>query len=185
MRWDALFADLEAQSDALDRADRAAEVDDRSRSEFADHHLRDRLRACVGGVVRLRVAGGATIAGTVRKVGPDWLLIDEEASRECLVPLSAVMSVVGAGRWVADPAADSAVAARLGLRSALRAVARDRSGVRLLLVDGAALAATLDRVGADFVEAAVHPVGEARRRAAVQEVQLVAFAAIAAVRRDV
>ena len=67
----------------------------------------------------------------------------------------------------------------------MRAVARDRSGVRLYLVDGTVIAATLDRVGADFVEAAIHPTGEPRRHSGVRDVQLVAFTALAAVRREV
>jgi hypothetical protein len=44
---------------------------------------------------------------------------------------------------------------------------------------------TIDRVGADFIEVATHPAGEARRRADVRDVELVTLAAIAAVRRSV
>jgi hypothetical protein len=76
------------------------------------------------------------------------------------------------------------VTARLGLWFLLRRIVRDRSGVRLLLTDGSELFATLDRSGSDFVEAAVHPAGEARRPGAVQHVRLVPHAALAAVRRE-
>jgi hypothetical protein len=50
-------------------------------------------------------------------------------------------------------------------------------------VDGSVLDATIDRVGTDFLEAAVHAAGEARRRSEVREVVLIPYAALAAVRR--
>jgi hypothetical protein len=75
------------------------------------------------------------------------------------------------------------VAGRLGLRSVLRGIARDRSAVRIELVDGTTVDATIDRVGADFVEVAVHPAGEPRRRADVRDVEVIPFGAVAAVRR--
>ena len=185
MRWAGLFADLQAQAEALERSERAGEVDERTRAELGELRLRDRLRAGIDGPVRLRCAGGVAVAGTLTRVGPDWLLVAEEVGRECIVPLASVLAVSRPGRLACDPVGESKVEARLGLRSALRAVARDRSGLRLYLVDGAVLSATLDRVGADFVEAAIHPAGEARRPSAVQEVQLIAFTALAAVRREV
>jgi hypothetical protein len=55
--------------------------------------------------------------------------------------------------------------------------------VRLLLRDGATVEATIDRVGADFVEGASHAPGEARRRQDVREVELVPLSALVAVRR--
>jgi hypothetical protein len=67
----------------------------------------------------------------------------------------------------------------------LRGVARDRSPVRLHLRDGGTVEATIDRVGADFVEAATHAPGEPRRRPDVREVELVPLAAVVAVRRVV
>ncbi|HEU5269074.1 MAG TPA: hypothetical protein VFU36_04055, partial [Jatrophihabitans sp.] len=63
-------------------------------------------------------------------------------------------------------------------------IARDRSAVRLHLSDGTTLDGTVDRAGADFVELAVHPVGEPRRRSAVSQTVLVASAAVVALRRE-
>ena len=183
MRWDDLFADLEAQADALERAERSGEVAERTRIEMASIGMLDRLRPAQGGAVRLQLAGGAYVAGTLDRVGVDWLLVSESAAREVLVVLSAVQAVSGLGRAAAVDSG-GAVAARLTLRSALRGLARDRSGVALQLVDGAALAATIDRVGNDFVEAARHAPGELRRQSAVRDVVLLPFAAIAAVRRE-
>jgi len=184
-RWDALFADLEAQAAAAGAAERAAEVEERTRGELAALGTVDRLRAADGTALRLRIAGARSLTGVVRRVGPDWLLLAEDAGREAIVPLAAVLGVRGLSRYSAVPATAGAVASRLGLRSALRGLARDRSPLRLELTDGTDLSATIDRVGGDFVEVAVHAAGEPRRRHDVAEVELVPFAALAAVRRSV
>jgi hypothetical protein len=120
----------------------------------------------------------------MERVGVDWLLVAESVTREALIVSAAVRTIAGLGRRAAVPESGGAVLARLTLRSALRGLARDRSGVALHLVDGTVLAATIDRVGVDFVEAARHPAGEARRRDAVHDVVLVPFPALAAVRRE-
>lgn len=184
VRWDDLFTDLEAQAAALDVAERAGEISERTRIEFATIAMHDRLRAAVGAPVRLSLAGGLSVGGTLTRVGADWLLLDEGRAREAFVVLASVRTVAGLARYSATPGSDGVVLARLTLRSALRAVARDRSGVRLHLVDGDVLAATIDRVGADFVEVARHPAGEARRRGEVRDLALVPFSALAAVRRE-
>jgi len=184
-RWSALFADLEAQAAAAEQAERAAEVDERTRGELATLGVVDRLRAAADAALRLRLIGGRTLTGSLSRVGPDWLLITEDAGREVVVPLTAVAGVRGLSRYSAVPGAAGVVASRLGLRHALRGLARDRSAVRLELADGTALDATIDRVGADFVEVAAHAPGEARRRREVAEVELVPFSALVAVRRTV
>jgi hypothetical protein len=183
VRWDDLFADLEAQADALEVAERAAEVSERARIELGALGLIDRLRGAIGGPVRLRVAADLRIAGTLQRVGSDWLLVDEGVGREALVAMAAIHAVQGLGRVSAVPGADGAVPAKLGLRSALRGIARDRSAVRLHYGDGQVLDATIDRVGADFVEVARHAAHETRRRGEVREIVLVPIAGLAAIRR--
>lgn len=184
MRWEGLFADLEAQAAALEQAERAAEVEERTRGEVAALTVRDRLRGAVGNELRLRVRGGEMLAGTVRRVGPDWLLLDEGGGRETVVVTGAVVSVRGLGRYSAVPGTGGVVDSRLGLRSVLRGIARDRSTARLLLADGNAVDATIDRVGGDFVEVATHATAEPRRRADVRDVELIPVAALVAVRRS-
>jgi hypothetical protein len=183
MRWDALFGDLEAQADALDHAERAAEVDERTRIELAALAFVDRLRAAVGTPLRLRCPGALLLAGEVRRVGPDWILLDESSGREVLVPLAAVLGVSGLSRLSAVPNSASPVESRLTLRHVLRGLARDRSAVQVARVDGSTLDATIDRVGADFVELALHAAGENRRRSEVRDVVVTPFRAVAAVRR--
>lgn len=185
MRWAALFDDLDAQAELLEVAERAAEVEERARGEVGALGLWDRARPAVGAVLRVRLPGAGTVTGTLERVGPDWWLLAEDAGRDVVVVTARVVSVRGLGRYSAVPGAGPVVESRLGLRHVLRGVARDRSAVRLQLVDGSAADGTLDRVGADFVELASHPVGEARRARDVRDVELVPLAALVAVRRSV
>jgi hypothetical protein len=184
MRWDNLFGDLEAQADALELAQRMGEVEERARIETAQLRLLDRLRAAVGFALRLRLVTGALVDGELTRVGGQWLLVNELAGRQALVPLSAVASVSGLGRLAAAPNSQGAVESRLGLTHVLRGIARDRSPVRAELVGGATIDGTIDRVGADFVELAAHAAGVARRHGDVRQVLLVAVAALAVIRRE-
>lgn len=181
-RWESLFADLEAQADAWQTAERAVEVEERARIEAGGLRLVDRLRPAVGTPVRLRCLTGAAIAGILRQAGPDWVLLDDGGGRETLVAIRAVLDVSGLGRAAAVPGSEGVVDARLTLRHALRGLVRDRVGVALLLADGRAVDGTLDRVGADFVELAAHAAGEPRRRDEVRDVVVVPLCAIVLVR---
>jgi hypothetical protein len=184
MRWDDLFADLEAQAELLARRDRADEVGERSRIELGRIAGLDRLRPAVGATVSVAALGGERVDGVLRKVGAQWLLIEEQQGREAIVPLASVLAVAGLGRRVTDPDSVSVIESRLGLRSALRGLARDRAAVRVHLVDTHELDGTIDRVGADFFELARHARGEPRRRADVHTVQLVFNAAVSVIRRE-
>jgi hypothetical protein len=183
MRWDAMFADLEAQADALQVAERAGEVDERVRAELGSLAVLDRLRAALDTPVRLWTSGAGMHAGTLARFGPDWVLLAQDGGREVVVRLATVTRIGGLGRASAAPGSLDAVTARLGLWFVLRRIARDRAPVTLHLVDGTAAHATIDRAGADFVEIAVHAPGEARRPAAVREQLLIPTTALAAVAR--
>lgn len=184
-RWESLFADLETQAAALDVAERAVEVDERTRMEVGRVRLLDRLRPAVGAVLRLRCIGDERVIGPLARVGPDWLLILDEAGGEAVIVTAAVLSISGLGRLSAVPESETVVESRLGLRHALRGIARDRSPVRISVLDGTTIDGTIDRLGADFVEIAQHPTGELRRRDQVRDVALVPLAALAVVRRRI
>lgn len=184
MRWDSLFADLQAQAEALSTAERSAEIEDRTRFEIGRVSVHDRLAAVLNSEVRLRCLGDLWIAGRLRRSHPEWLLIEQDGVREALVLTAGIVSIAGLSRSATTPGDGSAVQARLGARHALRGVVRDRSAVRMHLADGTALAATLDRVGADFIDCATHAEGEARRRGEVREVLTVPFSALVALQRD-
>jgi hypothetical protein len=183
MRWDDLFADLEAQASTLERNERSAEVEERVRAESGRLRLQDRFRGNIENAVSLRCAGALTIHGSVRRCGPDWLLIDEDAGGEAVVALDLVQAVSGLDRLSAPPDSEGEVARRLGIRSALRRVARDRAAVQVHLRDGSVATGTLDRVGSDFVELTLHAAGEPRRSGEVRGMLTIAMAALVAVRR--
>jgi len=182
MRWDDLFADLEAQAQALLRAERDAEVAELTRLETSRVELAGRLRPALGAAVRVRCLGGMVLAGRLSAIGAGWLLLDEDAGREAFLATAAIVSISGLGRLAGAP--DSALEARLGIGRALRGLARDRSVLRACLTDSTVIDGTVDRVGADFVEFAVHAAGEPRRREEVREVLVLPIAALAVLRRD-
>jgi hypothetical protein len=182
MRWDDLFADLEAQAQALLVAERETEVADLTRLETSRLELANRLRAALGAAVKVRCLGGMVLAGRLSAVGAGWLLLDEDAGREAFLATAAVVSIAGLGRLTGAPG--SALDARLGIGRALRGLARDRSVLRACLVDSTVLDGTVDRVGSDFVEFAVHAAGEPRRREDVREVLVLPIGALAVLRRD-
>jgi hypothetical protein len=185
MRWQQLFADLSAQFDQAEVDAERAEAGSRARVELGAVRLADRLRGSTDARLSVRCRGVGQLAGTLADVGEDWLLLEDDGGAEVLVAAAAVLAVGGLGRVTAAPERPGAVRARLDLRWAVRALARDRSAVQMVLVDGARLTGTVDRVGADFCELAEHPVDTSRRASAVRGVQAVALSAIAVVRTAV
>jgi len=181
MRWDALFADLESQFEALQEGDLYGEVADRVRAEVAKFTVLDRLRGAVDTVVRVELIDAAPVHGTLTRVGKDCLLIETERYEEWLIPVAALVAVHRLGPW-AEPAV-GAVEGKLGLAHLLRGIARDRSPVTLFCGGGGPVTGTIDRVGADFLEIAEHPLDAPRRRTEVYNVRLVPTQALRAVRR--
>jgi hypothetical protein len=178
-RWQRLFADLELQVAAEQRAELDGEVPDRTRSARGEVTLLDRLRASSGALVTLRCLGGAVARGRVGHVGCGWVVVvDDDSPSLSLAVTTAVVSGEGVSAH-ATPARRSAVADRVSLAMVLRSVARDRSPVRLQLADGRVLEGTIDAVGHDHVDVAEHRLDEPRRPAAVRRTQLVAFTGLA------
>ena len=182
MRWQQLFADLQAQFEAEETAAEQAESASRARAEVGSLVIVDRLRGAVGLPLVLACGAAGAVSGVLVEVGPDWLLVEDDGARQCLVALAAVRSVAGLGRRTAVPGPAVAVRGQWDLRRALRGLARDRSGVQIVLDDGGVLSGTLDRVGADYVELAEHAVDAPRRAEAVQGVRAVVLGTIALVR---
>ncbi len=182
MRWDELFADLDAQLSAAEAAELAAEVADRTRLEVGRLRLVDRLRPSVGAQVSVQAAGLGTARGRLLDAGSDWLLLQEDGARELLLPASSLLSLSGVGGPAEVPGSEGEVERRLDLRWALKGLVRSRSGVQVVLSDGSTLTGTLDRVAADHVDLAEHAPGEARRAGAVRQVRLVPLTAVGAIR---
>lgn len=189
MRWEQLFTDLDARFDDLADAAMMAELADRQRMAAGALHLTSRLGGAVGQQARFRTSSGVVVTGALRRVGPNWVLLSEGPGRETLVNLAVVTVVEGLTSATAAPMAG--ISLRLDLRHMLRGVARDRSPVAVIVpgsaapgADGAGteITGTIDRIGADFLELAVHAPWEPRRAASVRSVVAIPFTAVVLVR---
>jgi hypothetical protein len=172
MRWESLFADMEAQLAAGRLADVRADVAELARAERASVGIAARARSSVGRQLRVVVGGVDAVVGELVDAAPEWLLLAETPVRQALVPMTAVIAVDGLVAHAAP--APGAVESRLGLGHALRALARDRAVVRLD-AGGRELSGRIERVGADHLDLA-----DAGRAAG--GVRAVTFAAVRVVR---
>jgi hypothetical protein len=182
MRWDRLFADLEGQARAIEAAELEAEIADRVRVEVGQTLLLNRLRAQEQRMVTLTVDGAGQVHGLLAQVGADWLLL--QAPSELIVPAAALVTVSDLPTTALSPDGVPLVSSRLHLTAALRAVAVDRCAVTVTLRTGTSVTGTPDRVGADFVDLALHDPAEAPRPSSIRGRSTVAFAAIGTVRRS-
>ncbi|MGY1848414.1 hypothetical protein [Blastococcus sp. SYSU DS1021] len=182
MRWQQLFADLQAQFEAAEEAEERAEWASRARAEIGAVRLADRIGGALGAELVVTCRGAGRVRGVLADRGSDWLLLTDERARDQLVAVAAVRAVDGLGRWTAPAEEAGPVRVRLDLRRALRGLARDRSAVQLVLDDGTQLTGTIDRVGADYLEVAEHPADQPRRPHAVRRVSAVVVDAVAVVR---
>jgi hypothetical protein len=182
MRWQQLFADLTAQFEEAEAAAELAESVSRAHAEVGAVPLAGRLAGSAGVDLRVRCRGAGQLSGRLADLGPDWVLLVDERGAESVIAIRAVTSVTGLLRRTV-PEEDDRPRVRFDLRLVLRATARDRCAVALTTDDGVVLTGTIDRVGADFLELAEHPVDEPRRAAAVRAVHAVALTAVAVVTR--
>ncbi len=182
MRWQQLFADLQAQFDEEEVAAERSEAASRARVEVGAVRLSQRLLGSLGAPVTVTCRGAGQVAGVLVDAGPDWLLLEEERGRQQLVATAAVRAVVGLGRSTAPVQAAGAVRGQLDLRRAVRGLARDRAAVQVVLDDGGVLTGTVDRVGADYLELAEHPGDQPRRAEVVQRVRAIVLDAVAVIR---
>jgi hypothetical protein len=196
MRWENLFDDLEGQ---LEYEHDAAETDLRAEEErlrLSRLSLRDRLMAIADGratgAIRplgLQLRDGSPLSVQPTTFGKDWLAGDliGAADAQIVLPFAAIASVRVDATALEDsiePAADvsTRLVDRLGFAFVLRDFCRRRSALDVRLAEGV-VHGTIDRVGRDHLDLAVHERGSARRRANVREYRLVPFDAIVLVRR--
>lgn len=181
MRWEQLFADMEAQLAAAGQQALEEEAADQARAEYSRVRLAERLRARQGEPVRALLTGAVPVEGRIRGLGAGWVCL-EDRGIEHLVPLAAALWWESLGRgWDPD---SGPVQLRLGLAHALRALARARTRVRVRVAGGGPLGeldGTVDGVGADFFDLALHPDDDYRRRGSVIALRTVPFPALVCV----
>ena len=185
MRWERLLADLAALEEARRRADMLGEAAERSRAETGRVTLAARLRASEGLRLTFEVDGPHRCAGTVAGTGPGWVVLQDGAVQWLLVTRF-VLWVDELPRYAAPEAEGAAkrIYDSLGLRHVLRGIAADRSEVRVGLGPTAPVTGTIDRVGGDFIDLALHPPGEPRRHREVTAHRVVAIDAIRYLQRS-
>lgn len=177
MRWTRLFDDLETQWAAQERLELDAEVADRTRRERATIALDERLVGQAEEAVTMHLVAGPPVTGRVDDVGDGWVLLAPAERLRVLLPLVAVVGVVG----LAARPTDAARARRFGLGYALRGLSRDRVPVTILDRSGGRIEGTIDGVGADACDVSEHALDEARRAGAVRARRVVPFGAIVSV----
>src|SRR5688500_859858 len=124
MRWQQLFADLQAQLEEEESAAERSESASRARAERGAVRLSQRLLGSLGGPASVTCRGAGQAGGVLVDVGSDWLLLEADRGRQALVATAAVRAVAGLGRATAPPQPEGAVRGLLDLRRALRALAR-------------------------------------------------------------
>jgi hypothetical protein len=196
VRWERLFEDLEGQLEAEWESERAALDSESERLRLSRVRLRDRLVAfgAPGSPEQLAVAtaDGSMLHGTIEAVGADFLAlrVGGPAAGTALVRIDAVASITAAEAGVLRSARPEAERSRAGLAErmtlgfVLRDLARRRSAVRVHAVRGHVETGTIDRVGADHLDLAVHEPGTPRRAGEVRAHRILPFAGIAWLRLE-
>jgi hypothetical protein len=188
MRWDNLFDDLESQ---LEQGLSAEEVDlqaEEERLRLGRLSLRDRIVAVHEAEnqasdhgLRMSLRGGRLVVLSPVAFGKDWLSADlvdgSERRAQCILPLQAIEALVLTRQQVshsvrAPQEPERGVASRLGLAFVLRDLCRRRRAVTLQLPHGE-FHGTIDRVGRDHLDLAVHDSGTARRDTAVSSYRVI------------
>jgi hypothetical protein len=141
MRWERLFAELEAQAGDVEMQDRDALVEELADGDWASTSWRD----LVGGQVVLEVQGHGRLAGEVLLVNQRLIQLRGERV-DHVVNAAAVLAVVSTQRRAIET---SQVSAGLGWGHVFRVLRGDPLRVRR--IDGSAVDGNVDVVGSDFV----------------------------------
>jgi len=207
VRWDNLFDDLEGQLEHELNAEDLELRAEEERLRLGRLSLRHRLmslgggagRRAGGGVVRVVLSSGVTLAIRPTTFGRDWLAaeildapvapagtaapgVPAEGAVQGLVPIAAIAGVILQPAEVraslaapTDP--ESGVVDRIGFAFVLRDLARRRKFVEVH-TPGGLLSGTIDRVGRDHIDLAMHERGVPRRSSEVRQYRIIPLAAI-------
>ncbi len=182
VRFEDLFDDLESQLEAeLDAEQRDLQAEE-ERFRLGRLELRDRIAAAPR-LLDVTLRAGTRLRLRRMALGRDWLngivLDGAPAETGAIVPLQAITGIVldgdGAAASVQPAKEANDLQARLSFAFALRDLARRRASV--ILEGHAPVAGTIDRVGRDHLDLAVHEPGERPRVGVVRTWRIVPFAA--------
>lgn len=195
MRWEHLFDDLSGQwQQELEAEQRELETEE-ERLRVARLGIRERLRFLArmheGGSVRVALATGETITLVVRSIGRDWCaadLVGQARAMQCILPLDAIAAVLldrvdleaSLTPAPTDSMADR-IADKTGIGVVLRDLARRRTFTDISTVDGM-YSGTIDRIGRDHIDLAIHDEDETRRERAVREFRILPISRITLIR---
>jgi hypothetical protein len=201
MRWDSLFDDLESQLEHELHSDENDLRAEEYRHRLGRLSLRERIATFSSQgrqdrePVSLELVTGETIVVVPQTFGRDWLSADLVTAGEhagaVIVLMDAVAAVVVPKPMVTrsldvPEVADSEprLTDRIGIAFALRDVCRRRAFVAVHCVSGisAVHSGTIDRVGRDHFDLAVHEAGVPRRERNVAHERLVPFSQLAYLR---
>jgi hypothetical protein len=187
MRWDNLFDDLEGQ---LEQELSAEELDlrvEEERTRLSRLTIRDRLLALNAATDVVRVTVGTSLTISVRPVtvGRDWmsaeLVDDSERARSCIIPVPAMSSMTFTREQaersisaVSEEASRASLPGRLGFAFVLRDLCRRRVAVDLRTREQD-FHGTIDRVGRDHLDLAIHDRDAFRRQSAVSQIRIIPF----------
>ncbi len=190
---DGFLDDLDAELAFADRADARELQAEEERLRVARLGLRDRIvgmaRDHDGRGIRIDLRDRTSIVLAPERSGRDWVsgraaAPDGAGTFPCVVPMHAIRAIVPARADLPASLAATGpgeVGDRLGLGAVLRDLCRRRAAVTIAS-GGQVLHGTIDRVGRDHLDLAVHEPGTARRDADVRQVRIVPFAEVDLVR---
>lgn len=195
VRWDDLFDDLAGQFDAEREAEqRLAQIED-ERMRTARLTVRDRLAALERALtpnetIAILLDSGDRLEVTPTEFGADWFAATREvlagARETIIVPIAGISAVLLTERQRArsldqNKEHPASIAAKLGLAIPLRDLARRRLSVECITLMGQCFG-TIDHVGRDHFDLAVHDLDQPRRRSSVRVHRLIPFTQLQLIR---
>jgi hypothetical protein len=197
MRWDNLFDDLEGQLEQERDAEQLDLLAEEERLRLGRLSMRDRIIAIAHArpadarvVLRVQISNRSVLTLRPTTFGKDWIaadLLETTPLTQCVVPLDAIVSISLSQPQVRSSLDSSAVphetrlVDRIGLPFVLRDLCRRRKNVELVTA-AASVHGTIDRVGRDHLDLAVHEPGYPRRASNVTDIRMIPLATLALVR---
>lgn len=181
MRWERLFANIEAQEAAESLRAQEDSIAEMTRLLASEETLQERLLTRLDQQLTLILSGRESVLRlSLSAVGKDWIA-GREAGREVLIQLRHIMAFVPETGPSSQRAGDPRVLT-VGFRSALRELARQRQRVEVKMASGeASFGGTIDHVAVDHCVLVQHAADEFRREKAIRAVTWLPITSIAVV----